>query len=243
MKTHQLIEIENVKNANRALKNLLERTRTEVVGLGLFYGKPGLGKTRWAWKTAFDNDYIYFRLEVNMTTKNFISGLLSKLLQNNMPFLVTKGNKNDLYQQVLDILQSKPDIVLIIDEVDYAFQNKSILATIRDWSDQSLATFVLVGMQETKSKLLKLQPFYHDRFGGYFEFQGLRYEDTEKILRGVCEVKLDDEIIKFLHGKCNGTMRILNKFIDAIEKISKRLKIKEIRFDEIKDILTTVEVK
>ena len=105
MKTHQLIEIENVKNANRALKNLLERPRTEIVGLGLFYGKPGLGKTRWAWKTAYDNDYIYLRLEANMTIKDFIGNILSKLLQNSMPDYEVKGNRNELYQQVLDILQ------------------------------------------------------------------------------------------------------------------------------------------
>ena len=59
MKIKQLVETENVKSANRMLKNLLERTRTENVGLGLFYGRPGFGKTRWAIKTAQDNGYVY----------------------------------------------------------------------------------------------------------------------------------------------------------------------------------------
>jgi hypothetical protein len=36
-------------------------------------------------------------------------------------------------------------------------------------------------------------------------------------------------------------MRILNKYIEALEKIGKRLKKNELSFDEIKDIITKLE--
>ena len=58
MKTKQLIEIENVKGANRVLKNLLERTRTEIVGIGLFYGKPGLWQNKMDDKDSY-GEWIY----------------------------------------------------------------------------------------------------------------------------------------------------------------------------------------
>jgi hypothetical protein len=36
-------------------------------------------------------------------------------------------------------------------------------------------------------------------------------------------------------------MRIVNKYIDAIERIGKRMKKTELAFDEIKDIIVRVE--
>jgi len=71
MKIRQLVEINNVKGANRVLRNLIDRTKTENEGLGLLYGRAGMGKTRWATRTAHDNDYTYVRLESNITGKDF----------------------------------------------------------------------------------------------------------------------------------------------------------------------------
>ena len=160
MKTKQLIEIENVKGANRVLKNLLERTRTEIVGIGLFYGKPGLGKTRWMTKTAMENGFIYLRLEVNITTKDFLRELLTRLLHKTMPYYQVKGTQNEIYNQILDILQRDQNITILIDEIDYAFNNDKILESIRDMADQSLATFVLAGMESSREGLLKHSPHF-----------------------------------------------------------------------------------
>ena len=241
MKIKQLVEIENVKGANRVFKNLLERTRTENVGLGLFYGRAGLGKTRWATKIAQDNGYVYLRLESNITPKDFLRSLLSKLLYKTMPYYEVTGTQNEIYNQILDILQNEPDTVIFIDEVDYGFSNEKILASIRDLADQSLATFVLVGMERSKEKLSKLNAHYFDRTNGFFEFKPLTLPDAEKIIKELCEVIVDNDIIKFIHSRCNGTMRIINKHIDAIERIAKRMNRTELLFTDIKDILTKVE--
>ena len=241
MKTQQLVQTENVINANKVLKNLLNRTRTEVVGLGLFYGKAGFGKSRWGIKTAFNNGFIYHRLEQNITLKDFLRDLLAKLLHNSNPDCEIKGNKNQLYNQILDILQSDQNITVLIDEVDYAFQNKHILSSIRDWVDQSLATFILIGMDKSRDKLLRISPHFFNRCNSIFEFSPLSLHDTEKILKEICEVNLDNETIKFVHSKCGGTFRIIIKFLEAIERISKRLKKDELLFDDIKDIISKVE--
>ena len=241
MKIKQLVEIENVKNANRVLKNLLERTRTENVGLGLFYGRAGLGKTRWATRTAQDNGYVYLRLESNITTKDFLRGLLSKLLHKTMPYYEVKGTQNEIYNQILDILQRDQDLTFLIDEVDYGFTNEKILATIRDWCDQSLVTFVLIGMERAKEKLVKLNSHFFDRTSALFEFRSLSEADSNKIITELCDIQVDEAIIKFIHNKSNGTMRIVNKYIDAIERIGKRLKKTELTFDDIKDIIVKVE--
>ena len=243
MKIKQLVEIENVKGANRVLKNLLDRTRTENVGIGLFYGRAGLGKTRWSSKMAQENGHIYIRLEANITTKDFLRDLLSKLLHKSMPLYEVKGTKNEIYNQILDFLQSEQDTVIFIDELDYGFCNEQILATVRDLADQSLTTFVLVGMEKSKEKLMKLNSHYFDRCNAFFEFKPLTEDDATLILKELCEVCVCMEIIKFVHNRCNGTMRIVNKYIDAIEKIARRMKKRELTFTEIKDIIIRVEVR
>jgi DNA polymerase III delta subunit len=123
----------------------------------------------------------------------------------------------------------------------YGFANEKILATIRDLCDQSLATFVLIGMEMAKIKLKKMNSHFFDRTGATFEFSPLKLDDAEKIIEEICVVKVDKEIVKFLHSKCNGTMRILNKYIDAIERIGRRMKKETLSFDEIKDIISKVE--
>jgi DNA transposition AAA+ family ATPase len=241
MKIRQLVEIDNVKNANRTLKNLLERTRTENVGLGLFYGRAGLGKTRWASRIAQDNGYIYLRLEANITSKDFLRELLSKLLHKSMPYYEVRGTQNEIYNQILDFLQSNQDTVILVDECDYGFSNERILATIRDLADQSLVTFALSGMEHAKEKLIKMQSHYFDRTNAFYEFKLLSQEDAEKIFKAICEIAIDIQILQFIHRKCNGTMRILNKYIDAIERIGKRMKKDTLIFDDIKDIIVRVE--
>jgi DNA transposition AAA+ family ATPase len=241
MKIRQLVEIDNVKGANRVLRNLIDRTKTENVGLGLFYGKAGLGKTRWASRTAQDNGYIYIRLECNITTKDFLRSLLYKLIEKTMPYYDIKGTQNEIYNQILDILHREYDKTIFIDELDYGFSNEKILATIRDIADQSLVTFVLVGMERAKEKLSNIFPHYFNRVNSFYSFNPLNYDDTDKILKELCEVKVDSEITKYIHSKSNGTMRTINKYIDAIERIGKRMKKDELTYDEIKDIIVRVE--
>jgi len=107
--------------------------------------------------------------------------------------------------------------------------------------DLSLVTFVLIGMERAKEMLMRYSAHYFDRCGSFCQLHALSLEDAEKILKELCDVLVDIEIIKLIHKRCNGTMRILNKYIDALERIGKRAKKDELTFEEIKDIITKVE--
>lgn len=48
MKQGTLVRTLNVIAADRCIEYLLNRPKMEMVGLGLIYGKPGLGKTTYA---------------------------------------------------------------------------------------------------------------------------------------------------------------------------------------------------
>jgi Holliday junction resolvasome RuvABC ATP-dependent DNA helicase subunit len=243
MKARQMIEIENVKKANMVLSNLLERTRTENIGLGLFYGRPGLGKTRWAFQTAIQNGYIYVRLIENISVKEFMKQMLIALKYKHFLPEDIVGSKKVIYDQILDILQCKPNIVFFIDEIDYAFSNHRILATIRDFADQSLCTFVMVGMQDAKKQLLKLNAHYFDRCNGFCEFKTLAREDTELIINSICETELDKQTMDYIHEKSNGTMRLITKYLDIIEKLASKSKQKSLKFRDLVDLLEITEMK
>jgi len=45
MKQGVLVKTQNVIAADKCIEYLLKRPKLEMVGLGLLYGRPGLGKT------------------------------------------------------------------------------------------------------------------------------------------------------------------------------------------------------
>ena len=243
MKTNKMIEIENVKRANSALNSLLCREKTESVGIGLIYGMPGLGKTRWAKQTAIKHGYYYLQITKNHTTKTFLKDLLIALRYTYARPDDIYGTTKGLYDQILEILQDTQDIVIFVDEIDYAFDHKQMIATIRDFADQSFATFVLIGMHNARNLLLKLNAHYFDRCNAFCEFKAISPEDVAMILKGVCDVSCDKEIIDFIHKACKGTIRLIIKYVGLIELIAKEAGKDELLFKDIKGLLKNMAVE
>jgi hypothetical protein len=237
MKTGKILEIENVLNANQALTALLMREKSESAGLGLFFGRPGLGKSRWAMSTALKKNYYYLRLEHGHTTRSFLGELLVTLKYRTARASDVCGSAKDIYNEVLDFLQNEPNVVILIDEIDYGFRKAGIIATIRDMVDQSFVSIVLIGMHTAKQSLLKLNAHYFDRCNAFCEFKNISQVDVGKLLSGISEVSCDDELVEYLHRASNGTLRLLIKHISNLEKIGKRLKKSELRYRDIKDLL------
>jgi len=79
MKQGSLVRTSNVIQADKCIDYLITRPKMEMVGLGLIYGKPGLGKTTYAKRVAFSRGYLYLRLEATTTPKSFATELLTAL--------------------------------------------------------------------------------------------------------------------------------------------------------------------
>jgi len=242
MKTRQLVETANVKGASRVLKNLIERTKPENVGLGLFYGHAGLGKTRWAQTTAIRNGYYYMQIVAShQRPKPFLTDLLCVLSNGVMPSGCGYDSVKVLFDKCLSIFQRDEELVLFIDEIDYAFKKDLILSIIRDFADLSLCTFVLIGMQSAKESLYRKNAHYFDRCNGFYQFRQISTEDLAVYLREVCEVEVDLPIVEYVAKKSNGTLRVVNKYVDALETIGAKLQKKALVYSEIKAVLKTLE--
>jgi replication-associated recombination protein RarA len=231
-----LSKIENVQKANATLNYLTSRPRSEMVGLGLIYGAPGLGKTRWAQRTAYANNYhIYLRIDAAETQRSFLRKLYTSLqFTYGIPREI-KGSKQKFYLESVDILVEAPQTVIFIDEIDYAFRDKKLLGSIRDLADETLATIVLIGMQDAKQSLLKANVHYFDRCNSFCEFRKLTAADTALICAEVPEVDLDMEVVNYIHGKTKGTLRQIIKAIDHFERIGRAKKLKALAMKDLYD--------
>jgi len=214
----------NVIKAEEDLKLILSRNPTEMVGLSLIYGAPGLGKTRYVWRTAVQNGYLYMRLDAAMTQKAFLKEL-HRLLSYKYQVLPPVGSNHRIFMDIISVLHDAPDLVIFIDEIDYAFRRRDILGAIRDMVDKTTVTIILVGMQDAYHSLLAANAHYFDRCLRFTHFKPLTAEDVAIVVQEVSEVAMDKDLIQFIQKDSNGTLRNVIKWISLIESICQKHKI------------------
>ena len=218
MQQGKLITTANVVKADRAIAYLKRRPKLELVGLGLVYGKPGLGKSTWASRTAFSKGYIYLRLESTTTPKNFAQRLLSSLASRyNYGNVPTCGATNTVFKRCMAILENHEDAVIIVDEIDYAFSNKQLLGAIRDIVDETLAIVILVGMQNAKEKLLQVNEYYFDRCNVFCEFSSSNLKDISELCRQVMDKTPNEAMQEMIYRESTGNLRRAVKLIYGVE--------------------------
>ncbi len=218
MKQNQLVRIRNVVEADNCINYLVNRPKTEMVGLGLLYGRPGYGKTAFAQRTAFQRGYIYLRLESHTTAKTFANMLVAALYDHlNINDPIPIGTSQNLYKHCMDILDEHPKTVIIIDEIDYAFDQPKLLGAIRDIVDETLVIIILVGMQTARDRLSRLNEHYFDRCNAFVEFQPVNKKDIRSIAQEVMEIPVTENIVEDLYQTSKGNLRKAVKMMYSLE--------------------------
>lgn len=219
-----LVKTTNVVEADRCIEYLLNRPKLEMVGLGLLYGEPGLGKTTYAQRVAFSRGYVYLRLDSLMSPKSFAQELKRALMkQYGMGDWPVYGSTMGIYQSCIGLLTDHPETVIIIDEVDYAFRHREILGAIRDIVDETLAVVILVGMGNAQARLMQINRYYFDRCGIFYKFEAPTKKDIQTLANTIMSVSVDDGVIGWLQRKCEGTLRDVIKLIYSIESLAAAL--------------------
>ena len=226
MKEGKLARLSNVVAADRCVDYLLNRPKLEMVGLGLIYGHPGLGKTTYAQRMAFSRGYVYMRMESYMTPKTFAVALKGALMRHlDMGNHPITGSAANIFSSIIGILAEHPEIVIVVDEIDYAFRELRILGALRDIVDETLAVVILVGMQNAKDRLYQINRYYFDRCGVFCEFQSPSKKDLAVLTATVMEVKFGEDIVDYIHRRNQGTLRDTVKLIHSIETVAKAKKL------------------
>ncbi len=208
MKQNQLIKISNVVEADQCINYLINRPQTEMVGLGLLYGRPGLGKTAFAQRIAFQRGYIYLRLEAFTTAKTFSVKLLTTLYEHfSINDVVPTGTTDNVFKLCIEILEDHPETVIIIDEIDYAYKHPKLLGSIRDIVDETLVIVILVGMQTARDHLSRLNEHYFDRCNAFVEFKPATKKDIRLIAHEIMEIPVTDLMVTQIYENCRGNLR------------------------------------
>lgn len=222
MKQGKLIPTQNVIEADRCIEELASRPKLEMVGLGLIYGAPGLGKTTYASRAAFRNGWIYIRLESTTTTKTFATTLLRQLHKRfALGDLSLVGSSHNLFQRAIALLTAHPETVIVIDEIDYGFKNHELLGTIRDIVDETLAIVLLVGMENAMERLLQINRYYFDRCSQFYQFAPATIDDITAICTAVMDVTPSNDVIRYIHRVSGGNLRQAVNIMDSIEKLAR----------------------
>jgi len=237
MKEETYVKTSNVLAAEQAISKLLARPRLELVGLGLIHGDRGLGKSRYGKQLAYRNNYMYIRLDASETAKSFSQklwkGLKYQLHRKGVQtddYPAPHGSTNTLMNLCITILgePENADSVIVIDEFDNALSDRVLRESIRDIVDNSLATVVLIGMNQVKTKLERLNPHFFDRCNFFCEFKPINKGDAGLLCRAASEVPMDDKMVEYCYALSHGNIR---KLIKAIQLLEERVKThKGVRF-------------
>lgn len=222
MKEHIMSKTSNVMAGIQTIDYLLQRPKSELVGLGLIYGRPGLGKTRFARRIASEQGYLWMKLDATSTTKTFVQELFNGLKYSGGQINeVPVGTTNGIFTRCLELLSDMPNTVIILDEIDYAFQDKKLLGTVRDIVDETTAALVMVGMGDARNQLLKANSHYFDRCNSFCEFKPLTLADIRLVISDICDYKVADDLSHHLWKVTGGNLRQTVKLLNLVEKIGK----------------------
>jgi DNA transposition AAA+ family ATPase len=223
MQEGKLVMIGNVKKSLQAIEYLKRRPKREMVGLGLLYGEPGLGKTRFAQTYAIQQGWIYIRLESGMTARVFRERLLRHIDERTTTYRKSYNLTSSTLLWELVAQLTRHDIQIMVDEIDYGIDRMDILNTIRDLVDQTETIIVMCGEETSKSKLLERSPRYFDRCNAFVRFERLTVVELQEYVRSVSDVEIDAGLMTEIMNHSRGYLRRIVKRLTKIEMMAQRL--------------------
>lgn len=214
-----VVPVKNISRLLKASSSLIKRT-PGTPGMGLIFGKSGLGKTTaTAWFVNQCNG-VYIRALSTWTATSMLKNILRELE------LEAKGRAAAMVEMIVDHLKltGRP---LFIDEFDYIVEDKKMTETLRDIHDMSSVPIVLIGMEGVSRKVQVREQFVN-RIAQWVEFKPADYEDARQLCDKLCEIEIKDDLLRKLYQTSGGVIRLIVIGLDAIERKAKAKGIKSI---------------
>lgn len=236
MKQNLMAETNNVVQCRKLIKGFLNRTRSEQRGLALIYGDPGLGKTRMAEALAFENQWLYLRCQAKSTAKWFLGEVYERISRYVYGAPQTlRGTLAEMEQEIKTLLMDNPQIVMVIDEINLPiqFHKWDVLEMIRDFADETFASFILVGEHNTKALLEGYNKHFFDRCNFFFQFRKLDPADYVTVLNVTSDIDIAEDLMNWMYGETGGNLRKLGKLIEKIEQMARQKGVKSISLKDL----------
>lgn len=216
------VETENAKHFKQALSDMSQRGAEEACFV-VVDGNPGLGKTTILTHWVAQSGSIYLRCKSDYSINWFMNELL-KSLNAEPPHSYQK--KFQLALRLLNKRQSDAGLgqhsfSLVIDECDHISGDKKTMESIRDLSDLLYLPVILIGMGKLRTGLTRL-PQIASRVSRYVAFNPVDEKDARALVDGLCEIPVQDDLVRFLLKATGGYTREIKEAIMNIERFGRR---------------------
>jgi hypothetical protein len=217
-----------VKTANyerfQAAVLAVEGRGAPEAGWLLVYGDPARGKSTIVDRWAVEKGAVYLRGKEQWTPSFFMAELAEKLHADD------GGRAKDRFQRVVAKIGAE-QIAIVIDEVQHALRdNAAVLEVLRDITDLTESTAILVAGVENVQKRLERPQFKQiaSRIFDRVEFDANTAEDTVLACRELADVEIADDLVKEAHRQSGGLMRGIVNAISKIEQHAGRNKLQRV---------------
>lgn len=189
-------------------------------------GEPGLGKTRTMRRLVTMTGSLYLRAQKGWDYDWFMHAALTELGVRD-PVRGRRGR----FDLVVEIARKKISDAaaaglvwcLLVDECDMVSRNPQVMEGIRSLSDLLEIPTVLVGMGTLRDHLRRYQQIGSRVGSNKVEFQRATLEDATALVRGLCEVSVADDLIRFIHQVSKGYSREIVEAVKLVERFGFRI--------------------
>ncbi|MEL7170499.1 MAG: ATP-binding protein [Bacteroidota bacterium] len=228
----QVVHTSNVLRLMNAIGRLMDDTRADE-RMGLLHGRPGEGKTTSISYAVTQLRGVYLRASVAWTVTSMFQAICRELM------LDTSRQRAPMLEAITESLAADPRPVFI-DEADYLVRSgrssTDMLDALRDIYDLAQVPVILVGMEDIVHKLkpigatrggratiIKSGNFarFQRRITEVIEFKGITESDAHKVALELCEVEVEDTLLRALFQQADGNIDRLVNSLDGLERFAR----------------------
>lgn len=183
--------------------------------LMLVTGEAGFGKSETVDRYATQANAAYLRAKVEWTPHYFMTELADHLKVD------SRGRSRELFARVASYL-GRHQTPLVIDEVEHCLRlGAAVLESIRDLSDLTEVTVILVGMEQVQAKIARY-PQISSRIAHVVNFGPATLDDVRAVCNQLCEVKVAEDLAAEIHRQSKGRIREVMNAIALCEREARR---------------------
>jgi DNA transposition AAA+ family ATPase len=219
MRMPHIAPLRNVLLLRKVTEQLMHRT-ANLPGIGVFYGKAGLGKSQACAAAAAAYRAIYIEVRSWYTKKSFLEAILAEM------GIEPERTTARMAEQICGQLMRSPQLV-ILDEGDRLVQ-RGLFELVRDIYEGSKTPILLVGEERFPANLGRVSERFYDRVLAWQPAERADMEDARKLARLYSpDVEIKDDLVGALLKASRGVARkisvnIANARLEA-QKAGKRV--------------------